>query len=123
MQRSRNGWRIVGIGLLLGTVSLAGCMLFQPKVSVDIAVSATEGVAPMVVEFAPVVVGEVEACYWDFGDGETSVEINPVHVYRAAGTYDVFLRVTLADGSHGAVDQEGLIEVALHGGENEERLH
>lgn len=33
---------------------------------------------------------------WDFGDGETSTEINPVHVYAAAGTYTVTLSITLA---------------------------
>ena len=31
---------------------------------------------------------------WDFGDGQTSSERNPVHVYAAGGTYDVKLSVT-----------------------------
>ncbi|MCF6437025.1 S8 family serine peptidase [Pseudoalteromonas sp. MMG022] len=31
---------------------------------------------------------------WDFGDGNTSTEQNPVHAYGAAGTYDVALSVT-----------------------------
>jgi PKD repeat protein len=31
---------------------------------------------------------------WDFGDGQTSGERNPVHVYAAGGTYDVKLSVT-----------------------------
>lgn len=31
--------------------------------------------------------------YWDFGDGTTSNEVNPVHVYNNIGTYRVRLRV------------------------------
>lgn len=31
---------------------------------------------------------------WDFGDGGTSAEIDPVHTFPAAGTYDVSLIVT-----------------------------
>jgi len=105
--------RAVGTVLLVFALGLFGCSIFQPKMEVDIAASETEGVTPMVVEFSPVVAGEIEACYWDFGDGETSSEVSPVHVYRAAGTYDVFLSVTLTDGSSGTVNKGGLIDVAL----------
>lgn len=35
---------------------------------------------------------------WDFGDGETSSELSPVHVYDAAGTYEVTLVVTDSQG-------------------------
>ncbi|MEM9836977.1 MAG: PKD domain-containing protein [Bacteroidota bacterium] len=31
---------------------------------------------------------------WDFGDGESSTQLNPVHPYLEAGTYDVSLVVT-----------------------------
>lgn len=31
--------------------------------------------------------------YWDFGDGTTSTQINPSHVYTAAGTYTITLAV------------------------------
>jgi PKD repeat protein/glucose/arabinose dehydrogenase/type 1 glutamine amidotransferase len=36
---------------------------------------------------------------WDFGDGETSTEANPVHHYGEAKRYTVKLTVTYADGS------------------------
>lgn len=36
---------------------------------------------------------------WNFGDGETSTEANPVHTYAAAGTYTVELKATNAGGS------------------------
>ena len=35
---------------------------------------------------------------WDFGDGETSNERNPVHVYDKPGTYKVKLTITSEDG-------------------------
>ncbi|WP_299114068.1 PKD domain-containing protein [uncultured Winogradskyella sp.] len=31
---------------------------------------------------------------WDFGDGNTSTEVNPTHTYAMAGTYDVTLTTT-----------------------------
>ncbi len=38
---------------------------------------------------------------WDFGDGTTSEEINPEHVYDQTGTYDVML---IAQSNQGCVD-------------------
>ena len=36
---------------------------------------------------------------WDFGDGQTSTEFSPSHVYNSAGTYSVTLTVTNECGS------------------------
>lgn len=36
---------------------------------------------------------------WDFGDGETSTEENPVHAYDSSGAYTVTLTATNDDGS------------------------
>ncbi|OLF13520.1 ThuA domain-containing protein [Actinophytocola xanthii] len=35
---------------------------------------------------------------WDFGDGTTSTEANPVHTYKRVGPYTATLTVTYADG-------------------------
>ncbi|GGD74282.1 hypothetical protein GCM10011412_09920 [Maribacter cobaltidurans] len=35
---------------------------------------------------------------WDFGDGSTSTDVNPVHTYATSGTYTVYLMVTDGDG-------------------------
>lgn len=35
---------------------------------------------------------------WDFGDGTTSTEFNPKHVYKEAGTFDVTLKVWTENG-------------------------
>ena len=41
--------------------------------------------------------GTIETWKWSFGDGETSEEQNPVHVYSSAGTYTVSLTVKGSD--------------------------
>ncbi len=43
--------------------------------------------------------GAVVAWSWNFGDGGTSTLQNPVHIYAAAGTYNVTLTVTDDDGA------------------------
>jgi PKD repeat protein len=119
-QKSRRCWmmghlRVVprtgAIVLAIGLLTLVGCTFLQPKVDVDFAASETKGVTPLLVEFTALVAGDAVAYYWDFGDGETSTDSSPVHVYHDAGTYDVFLTVTLADGSTGAAEKDDLIEV------------
>ena len=42
--------------------------------------------------------GNVVSWEWDFGDGSSSTERNPAHVYEAPGTYTVSLTVTDNDG-------------------------
>ncbi|MAO68913.1 MULTISPECIES: S8 family serine peptidase [Idiomarina] len=38
--------------------------------------------------------GDIESYFWEFGDGSTSTETNPVYAYSQEGTYDVTLTVT-----------------------------
>lgn len=42
--------------------------------------------------------GEITGWDWDFGDGNTSTEQNPSHLYDAVGLYDVTLRVQTLSG-------------------------
>jgi len=70
----------------------------------------TAGVVPLTVEFQDASLGEVTAWSWDFGDGQGSLERDPVHVYTAPGVYDVRL---LVSGPRGASEElrAGLVEV------------
>lgn len=43
--------------------------------------------------FKDMSVGEIKSWQWDFGDGETSTEQNPVHAYKEPGNYVVVLDV------------------------------
>ncbi|MGD2095325.1 MAG: S8 family serine peptidase [Phycisphaerales bacterium] len=49
------------------------------------------------IESAPY--GGITSWEWDFGDGTTSTEQNPVHTYQEAGTFDISLRVRGPGGS------------------------
>jgi PKD repeat protein len=42
--------------------------------------------------------GDVQEYFWDFGDGTTSEEVNPVHEYAEEGEYEVCLTILANDG-------------------------
>jgi PKD repeat protein len=42
---------------------------------------------------------------WDFGDGNSSADANPIHAYAVAGTYNVTLTVSNAGGSNSITQQ------------------
>gem|GEM_PF-5548705 len=59
--------------------------------------SSVGGEAPLQVNFTNTSQtgnGATISYHWDFGDGETSNEENPVHIYNQAGTYTVSLTTT-----------------------------
>jgi PKD repeat protein len=63
--------------------------------------SELTGTAPLVVSFVGTGTdfdGEVVAYRWDFGDGTTSIEQNPVHTYTYTGIYEATLEVTDDEG-------------------------
>lgn len=47
--------------------------------------------------------------YWDFGDGQTSIEATPIHLFEAPGTYDIQLIVTSPQGCVDTLVQQLLI--------------
>lgn len=53
------------------------------------------GAAPFTVTFTPEILsGNALEYLWNFGDGSTSTEINPTHIYEALGKYSVKLTVS-----------------------------
>jgi PKD repeat protein len=64
-------------------------LLRQPEADFTAAWSGTLG--PLPVTFADASVGVVNSWYWDFGDGSTSIEQNPIHTYTTTGTFSVSL--------------------------------
>ncbi|MDD3621012.1 MAG: PKD domain-containing protein [Methanofollis sp.] len=61
----------------------------------------SSGEAPLSVQFTDTSLHATE-CAWTFGDGETSTEENPVHVYENLGTYTASLTVTGPGGTASA---------------------
>jgi len=87
-------------------VSEGGCDIFvsrlkQVPIVADFKANPTEGVAPLTVQFTDLSKGEITSWFWDFGDGGTSTEQNPVYIYdpREDPKYTVSLTVTGPEGS------------------------
>jgi PKD repeat protein len=69
----------------------------------DFSTLTRQGVTPLTVVFQDLSSpgsAPITTWAWDFGDGTTSPEQNPTHVYGEDGLYDVSLRVTTADGTN-----------------------
>ncbi|MBW3623876.1 MAG: DUF5060 domain-containing protein [Armatimonadetes bacterium] len=73
---------------------------YQPgeklRPEVNARASVLEGAAPLEVRFSVETPGSVR---WDFGDGSTSSERNPVHTYREPGIYNARVTVTELGGA------------------------
>lgn len=51
-----------------------------------------------------------ESYFWDFGDGNTSTDVSPSHIYTDSGIYPVILTVTSSDGCTSAITQQITVE-------------
>jgi len=79
----------------------------QPPI-VNASASPITGEAPLTVQFtatAEDLDGVIASYSWDFGDGQTSIEQNPLYIYDSADTYTATLTVT-DDG--GATDSDSI---------------
>jgi PKD repeat protein len=77
--------------------------------------SPTNGSAPLAVQFTDQSTAgsaPITSWSWSFGDGGTSAEQNPTHVYLLPGRYDVSLTVGTACGKATAT-KAGYITVGL----------
>ncbi len=95
-------WNVVvtSSGGLSGTLAGGFTILSSgaPPVA-DFAANRTSGKAPLAVAFTDTSTGSPTAWTWSFGDGTTSTEQHPVHLYDLPGTYGVNLTVSNGDGS------------------------
>jgi len=73
--------------------------------------SPLAGPAPLVVGFTDLSSGEPTYWSWDFGDGSSSNEHEPQHVYALPGTYSVTLRAASGAGED-ARTRSGLVVVS-----------
>jgi PKD repeat protein len=65
----------------------------------DFSADRQVGKAPFIVQFKDLSTNSPTSWKWDFGDGTSSSEQNPRHIYQREGAYDVSLTVTNQYGS------------------------
>jgi PKD repeat protein len=70
----------------------------QVTASVPLQANFSAQATDLTVQFADQSSGQVAQYVWDFGDGQTSNEQNPQHTYQVAGTFNVSLTITDANG-------------------------
>jgi PKD repeat protein len=78
---------------------------------VDFDAAPLAGPAPLEVQFTDRSFGDLLDWSWDFGDGGTSSERDPLHVYVDEGLFSVTLTVTDAVEGEGVLIRDDLIEV------------
>ncbi|HEX8549740.1 MAG TPA: PKD domain-containing protein, partial [Cytophagaceae bacterium] len=62
--------------------------------------SSKEGCSPLKITFKNLSsISPTTKFEWDFGDGEKSSDVNPIHSYTSAGSYTVTMNMQLADSS------------------------
>ncbi|MBN2594820.1 MAG: DUF5060 domain-containing protein [Sedimentisphaerales bacterium] len=82
-----------------------------------------EGIAPLKVRFST---STDLQCKWQFGDGSSSIEKNPLHIYEEPGLYTAILTVTSEDGLSSntplgiAVDRDAETSIVRVGFERDE---
>jgi len=59
-----------------------------------------DGQAPVTVYFTDLTEGKPNAWEWNFGDGNTSYQQNPVHIYKEGGNFTVTLHATSPCGGN-----------------------
>ncbi len=89
---------IAGSNSTTRTVDMAN----HPWIAADFTANVTSGVLPLAVRFTDASTGPVKTWAWEFGDGATSTERNPVHTFTKTGTYSVRLLV----GDYQSADNE-----------------
>jgi PKD repeat protein len=71
-----------------------------PVLKADFTANKTSGQNPLAVQFTDSSSGPITSYVWNFGDGGSSVERNPVHIYTKAGRYTVKLTVSNSASSN-----------------------
>ncbi len=70
-----------------------------PPPLADFVADITNGLAPLTVTFSNLSLNATEFT-WDFGDGQTSTNVNPVNTYSNAGSYAITLTAIGAGGTN-----------------------
>ncbi|HWQ67793.1 MAG TPA: PKD domain-containing protein [Methanospirillum sp.] len=83
----------------------------KPSVAADFTATPVQGTAPLSVKFTDKSSGSPKSYFWDFGDGTTSTDRNPVHIYSKDGVYSVGLMTGYWNGGSKSVVKQNYISV------------
>jgi PKD repeat protein len=107
---------IIGILVLFISVGLSGCSSVENKSpTVSFSANPRTGTAPLTVLFTASGTdpdGTIASYNWNFGDGSTSHEQNPIHTFTLEGTFEVELTVIDDDGDF---DRESIFIIVSPG--------
>jgi PKD repeat protein len=94
-------------------LALFNVNLEQSKLIVEFTAETRTVKAGVAIPFNPNVTGGFSpySFEWNFGDGGTSTEVNPLYAYNSDGTYTVTLKVTDDKGSTAESTRENYIKV------------
>jgi PKD repeat protein len=115
------------------TITMTGYISVDEPISpvADFSVDSISGPVPVTVHFIDQSLNSPTSWLWDFGDGSTSTEQNPTHVYSDIGEYAVSLTVSNSVGSDdeikadyitGYIPRIGLLNSTYFGGAGEEAI-
>lgn len=87
--------RIVWTNKQNGTtdIYLSTLNISLPPLHAGFSENISQGKPPLTVAFTDITSGKASGWQWDFGDGNSSKEQNPVHQYLTSGSYSVTLTV------------------------------
>jgi PKD repeat protein len=71
-----------------------------------------KGAPPLTVRFQNFTGSDPIRFLWDFGDGSSSIERNPTHIYQQEGIFTVTLTVITSTGGQGIATKTNYIEVS-----------
>jgi PKD repeat protein len=96
---SGTGWdRYSGYGMVDAAAAVGAGSGPQPPVA-SFTANILSGCSPLPVGFTDLSSQTPTSWFWDFGDGNTSTQQNPLHYYTTGGAFDVTLIATNAAGS------------------------
>ena len=75
--------------------------------------SYTYSAVGLTVSFTNTSAGNITSYSWNFGDGNTSTVVNPVHVFTADGTYTIILHIETTEGC--TADYAQVITISANG--------
>ena len=81
----------VGIGGTTNTFTKVDSVVVHPRAMAFFTLQPTEVAVPSQPVFTYNLSSNASIYTWEFGDGTSSSELNPVHYYQSAGVYDVSL--------------------------------